>query len=465
MASPLLYAAGLFITELPCYILICAPFSEDARIKKRVLFAVLAGLALLRALAGFLTITFSPDWRVIDVNSYYAHALIVMFVLRYLLRVHAVKILYMGMLVMSLAMTVFLAAGQIIRLAFSVPASVMISGATMPEYSAVSAAILLSCFPFFNRMFRTRFRAAFEELPDRELWLLTVIPFLFFIIRQVFVALMGSDAYTDPSLAAINLLIAATGLISFYINMRTATDIFRRKKVEHDLTERNKMLDSLNLMKSEFMANLAHEIYTPLTVISGYAEQTVYEIEKGTVNADTTANLTLISDEAIRISDLANELLYSSENERTGVDFSPVNPAAILNRAAALCAPILSKNRNRLSVNAAKCPEVFANADMIVQALANICVNANRHTKNDVIKLDAEAGPEGMVTFTARDNGGGIPGGLLRDVFQRGVSGDGGHGLGLAVCKDIVRMHGGEIFAESGTDGTVITFTLPTANI
>jgi signal transduction histidine kinase len=129
-----------------------------------------------------------------------------------------------------------------------------------------------------------------------------------------------------------------------------------------------------------------------------------------------------------------------------------------------LCGPILGRNGNRVTILSHDCPPVTANADMIVQVLSNLCLNASRHSKNDEILLDAKATETGYAAFTVQDHGDGIPAELMPHVFERGVSGDNENGLGLPICRDIIENHGGSIRIKSGRGNTIVTFTLPLAD-
>ncbi|GHV09027.1 hypothetical protein FACS1894217_12460 [Clostridia bacterium] len=161
------------------------------------------------------------------------------------------------------------------------------------------------------------------------------------------------------------------------------------RESERVLAAENAMLDSLSRMKSDYLANITHEIRTPLTIMSGYAQQTEEEIEAGETNAQSVKNLRVVQAEARRLAELAGQVLHSGKH--TGIERIPTRPQDILDRAAAVCAPILQKNNNKLAtICQPNCPKVAANADMIVQVLVNLCANAGKHTKNGLIELRAE---------------------------------------------------------------------------
>jgi len=101
--------------------------------------------------------------------------------------------------------------------------------------------------------------------------------------------------------------------------------------------------------------------------------------------------------------------------------------------------------------------------------IANLLSNANKHTHDGVIELkmeDASSGDVGsdaqFVCVSVRDTGEGIPIDILPEIFERGISGSGGTGMGLAICKNIIEAHGGTIEVESKQgEGTRVTFTVP----
>ncbi|MCL2010960.1 MAG: transporter substrate-binding domain-containing protein [Synergistaceae bacterium] len=266
------------------------------------------------------------------------------------------------------------------------------------------------------------------------------------------------------------LCVLILSLVFFQWRRRTERLVMESNIRERTLTADNAMLDNLYRMESNLLANISHEISTPLTIMSGYAQQTRKEIENGEVNEETANNLRTIQSEAHRLAELANQILSASRNLQTGIAIAPVKPTEILERAANLCEPVLTKNGNRLEKSAEPdCPAVAANLDIILQVFLNLCINAGRHTKNGVVSITAKrAGGHAKhakyAEFTVEDNGGGIAPELLPRVFERGFSGDGRSGLGLAICKDVIVQHGGtiDIFNEKGK-GARVVFTLPAA--
>jgi signal transduction histidine kinase len=143
------------------------------------------------------------------------------------------------------------------------------------------------------------------------------------------------------------------------------------------------------------------------------------------------------------------------------VDFT----ALLKKSAEAFRITLQDKNHLRVDI-ATDLPDVFVEKDGFKQVVTNLLTNAAKHSQGD-ITLTARV-KEKYITVKVSDNGEGIPPELLPKVFRRGISGKGGTGYGLYICKTIVEAHGGTIEIESETDGgrlpgkgTTVTFTVP----
>ena len=291
---------------------------------------------------------------------------------------------------------------------------------------------------------------------------------LIFIVMSILdIQIHRSGGYSFPlGLSEIGMMIMIfVNMIALVLQFsRTETELDKARRNEQESQQTNLLLDRMSRLKSEFLANISHEMRTPLTIMSSYAGLTSLEIRHGAVNEKTLDNLGVIKREAIRLADLVEQIKeVSLEKER---ELALVDTAAVslLQRAADFCGPICQKNKNYLFITQ-DTGDVFlrVNPDSIFQALINLIINANRHTKEGSIRLDIQAGPEnGFMTVSVSDDGEGIEQERLLGLFQRGVSGDGSSGLGLPICKEIVEEHGGRIWIESEKGkGTAVHFTLP----
>ena len=225
---------------------------------------------------------------------------------------------------------------------------------------------------------------------------------------------------------------------------------------------RGELLERMNAMNLDFLHQIAHELKTPLTVISGYAQLTGLQIAANHISSETPENLKTIQQEALRLSDMVTKLMDYSHGRESEARFGTVEVGPLLESVRAICTPMCLKNGNRVTIQGGDCAGVFGNREMLLQIFINLAVNANRHTKNGVITISAsDREDREYVVFRVRDTGGGIDEELLPHVFDKGCSGDGGSGLGLAICREAVEAHGGMLEVErTGPEGTVFAFTV-----
>ncbi len=261
-------------------------------------------------------------------------------------------------------------------------------------------------------------------------------------------------------------------VVMIFVNMialvfqfsRTETELGKALRNEQETQQTNLLLDRMSRLKSEFLANLSHEMRTPLTVMSSYAGLTSLEIRHGAVNEKTLDNLAVIKREAVRLADLVEQLKEVSLEKERGLALTDIEALSLLNRAADFCRPICQQKKNYLIVNPGSAGIYLrVNPESIFQTLINLIINANRHTKEGSIRLTVQTEVvNGFATASVSDGGEGIDSDRLPGLFQRGVSGDGSSGLGLPICKEIVEEHGGRIWIESEKGkGTTVLFTLP----
>jgi signal transduction histidine kinase len=220
-------------------------------------------------------------------------------------------------------------------------------------------------------------------------------------------------------------------------------------------------------MKSELFAGMSHEMRTPLTVMSAYAQFAVEQIRESGVNEQTLADLATISDEAKRLAIMADGTLrvlmgeFETDNTRI-YKRSPVNVGDVCLRLVRLLKPVALRNGMELSaVITDNVPVVHGDADAIAQLVWNILQNAITHSEAKVIRLSVEADGEG-VKITVNDDGAGVEPAILPHIFERGIIGKkGGSGIGLSICREIAKQHGGEITVKSEPEaGTVVTVIL-----
>ena len=225
----------------------------------------------------------------------------------------------------------------------------------------------------------------------------------------------------------------------------------------------------LEAVRRDFVANVSHELKTPLTSIAGYAETLAAEAEIGT-QAKQFAE-TILSN-AHRMQRLVDDLLDLSRIESGG--WQPVqrlvNVSALTRDAWTPFAERAADRRVKLGVDIGTGADtVHADADALRQILTNLFDNALRHTPADgEITVRTRPAPGGVLMAVA-DSGSGIAPEHLARVFERFYRADagraraqGGTGLGLAIVKHLVEAHGGRVWAESAIGrGTTIELFFP----
>ena len=235
-----------------------------------------------------------------------------------------------------------------------------------------------------------------------------------------------------------------------------------------------KLREDNETMRREFTANVSHELKTPLTSISGYAEL----IETGMAKpADVPTFAARIHKEAQRMIALVSDILQLSELDSTQASHSrePVTEMAPVDLAA-----LVKETAQNMTVNArrayvtlqydAKPATVRGSRDQLSELTQNLCDNAIRYNRpGGHVELRCGVGGDGCPYFEVEDNGIGIPQDSQTRVFERFYRVDksrskatGGTGLGLAIVKHIALLHDARIDLQSqvGT-GTTIRVTFP----
>lgn len=225
--------------------------------------------------------------------------------------------------------------------------------------------------------------------------------------------------------------------------------------------QRNELLLQMNATNNDFLRTVAHELKTPLTVISGYAQLMERQLERGPLSEKAPERLQTIRSEADRLAEMVTQLMdYTYEHvkdaEMTGVEIDD-----LFRSAAAIMEPVCARKHNTLTVHNEATSPVHGNAELLLQVLINLIVNASRHTEAGRITVTA-ADSAGFAEITVADTGIGVAAEAVPHIFEKGYSTDGSRGLGLAICMDTVRMHGGTLeLAHTGPEGTVFRFTVP----
>jgi two-component system sensor histidine kinase ChiS len=260
-------------------------------------------------------------------------------------------------------------------------------------------------------------------------------------------------------------------------------------KLEHQ----NAQLQRLDKLKNEFLANTSHELRTPLNGIIGLTESLI-DGATGQLPEPTISNLEIIAFSGRRLSNLINDILDFSKLKHQNIELQikPVGIREIVDIVVTLCQPLIgTKNLQLINSVTGDIPLVDADENRVQQVLYNLIGNAIKFTDSGTVEISANAislespelaDKESSVTsqlqslivrsklqITVSDTGIGIAEDKLEQIFKSFEQADGstareygGTGLGLAVTKKLVELHGGEIQVSSKVGiGSQFTFSLP----
>ena len=235
-----------------------------------------------------------------------------------------------------------------------------------------------------------------------------------------------------------------------------------------ELTRRARALESSDRARRHLLADVSHELMTPLTAMRGYIE--TLGMPELQLDAPTRERyMRIVSQETTRLETIIGDLLDLARLEGGGTSLRRQHVAVegLFNRVAERHERELQKRGVTLDVRIAPgAEELTADADRLEQALQNLVANALRYTPEEGrIALASERRGDAVV-LTVRDNGAGIPDDQLSLIFDRFYKGDasrrsaGGSGLGLSIVKAIIERHGGTISVRND-QGAVFEIVLP----
>ena len=242
------------------------------------------------------------------------------------------------------------------------------------------------------------------------------------------------------------------------------------KTLYRELEEKNKELQALDRLKSDFIATVSHELRTPLAITKeGIA--LIQDAVLGPVNERQAKVLTTAKDSIDRLARLIGSLLDISKIEagRGDVNKSLIDVAKVARQVAEFFESKVTDKGLELRLNVPdRCVEAYADKDKIVQVFTNLVGNAVKFTEEGHIEVSVKE-HEDEIECCVADTGRGVAKADIPKMFVKFQQinrehGDGerGTGLGLSIAKSIIEMHDGTIAAESDVGkGTKITFTLP----
>jgi len=246
--------------------------------------------------------------------------------------------------------------------------------------------------------------------------------------------------------------------------------IFENKKYHDIITYQNSELVKLNKDKDLFITVLAHDLKSPFNSILGFLELLENNIESNDIK-DTKFQIRLLNTSANQVYNLLESLLNWAKMQSDKMPFSPqrIQFSSICNQVIDLLKNKSFTKNISLSHFVEDDIFIYADKDMVNTVLRNLIGNAIKFTKEGgEIKIKAERDKD-KVLITVNDNGIGMDAETMNKLFDItqlyttiGTKKEKGTGLGLALCKDLIVKHKGEIWVESKLGKcSSFKFTLP----
>ncbi|GHO84588.1 sensor histidine kinase [Dictyobacter formicarum] len=243
-----------------------------------------------------------------------------------------------------------------------------------------------------------------------------------------------------------------------------------------EVKDKNAALERANHLKSQFLANVTHELRTPLHSIISYGALILEGFVDGSLTTEQEQHIQFMVNRAEDLSHLVDDMLDLSkiEADRIEIKSEPLELATSLSEVVEQLKP-LANNKElylRLEIDNGL-PQVAADEHRLRQVVINLVSNAIKFTEKGGVTIHCHhLKQQGMMQIAVTDTGIGISPAVLGYIFEAFRQADGsttrrfgGTGLGLTIAKKLIELQGGEIAVESVPgEGSTFSFTLPVAD-
>jgi signal transduction histidine kinase len=236
---------------------------------------------------------------------------------------------------------------------------------------------------------------------------------------------------------------------------------------------KNAALERANQLKSQFLANVTHELRTPLHSIISYGALILEGFVDGPLTAEQEQSIQFMVHSAEELAQLVDDLLDLSkiEADRLEIRPEPLTLAPRLEKVVEQLRPMANNKNLTLTLEIEdRLPQAMADGHRLRQVVTNLVSNALKFTEQGGVTIRCNyLKQRGMLRVAVTDTGIGISPAALEYIFEAFRQADGsttrrfgGTGLGLAIARKLVELQGGEIAVESVPgEGSTFSFTLP----
>lgn len=322
---------------------------------------------------------------------------------------------------------------------------------------------LMNTFYLRDRDALTIYRYAFLN----NIAFITLVVILIFLVILLKFTISWFTKYFDEVSAGMDRLAEES---DDEITLSPELDFMENKlnQIKNNLEKQKKAVLDAEQRKNDLVVYLAHDIKTPLTSVIGYLSLLDEAPDMPPEQKEKYVGITL--EKAYRLEQLINEFFEITRfNLQTIVlNKEKINLLFMLQQMVDEFYPMLTPQDKQVSVNVPDGLTLWGDADKLARVFYNILKNAIAYSyENSVIDISAQQQDKNIIiTFTNQGNP--IPQEKLKTIFDKFFRLDtsrstntGGAGLGLAIAKEIVNAHGGDIFVRSNTEKTVFTVVLP----
>lgn len=240
------------------------------------------------------------------------------------------------------------------------------------------------------------------------------------------------------------------------------------KMLQDEVTKRTLSLKQALQAKQEFLNNISHEVRTPLQGILGISTE-LYKRWDKIKEVDKKNYVRIMAESGDRLMQLMGDVLDLSklEEEKMSFHFKIWKFKDIVEDSIKQIRPFF-ESKKQISLEVEYKDEIRVKCDRLrmQQVINNLLNNAVKYSEKGVVRIEVKK-VKNMVRFSISDEGVGIPKKELELIFQPFIESSktktkaGGKGLGLALCKEIISAHKGEIWAENKRKGSVFYFEIP----